>query len=74
MNDAWDYGVTIGLTILIYIGWFALRIALGICIAFVLCTVCDWFDLDVDHTLLNTIVIGLAGISILFPTGKKEDD
>lgn len=73
MNDALEYGCMLGLTFLIYIGWFALRVLIGICIAFVLCKVCDWANLDVDATMLWTIVIALAGASILFPSGESKE-
>lgn len=73
MNDAMEYGCALGLTLLVYAGWFALRVAISICMAFVLCTVCDWLDLDVDQIILRTVVIALGGVSILFPTGKNKD-
>lgn len=73
MNDALEYGCMLGLTLLIYIGWFALRVFIGICIAFVLSMVCDWANLDVDPTMLWTIVIALAGASILFPSGEGKE-
>lgn len=73
MSDAMDYGCMLGLTLLIYMGWFAIRVLIGICIAFILCTVCDWTNLDVDQTLLRTIVIALAGVSVLFPSKKDKN-
>ena len=73
VNDAMEYGCMLGLTFLIYIGGFALRVFIGICIAFVLCMVCDWANLDVDPTMLWTIVIALAGVSILFPSREGKE-
>lgn len=73
MNDAMEYGCALGLTLLVYIGWFALRVLISICMAFVLCAVCDWLALDVDKIILRTVIIALGSVSILFPTGKSKD-
>lgn len=73
MSDVLDFGCAIMLVVLIYIGWFALRVAIGVLIAFVLIKLCGWIDLSIDETMMNTVVIGLAGVSMLFPTSKEKD-
>lgn len=51
---------------------FLLRIFAGILIAGLLTWLCGVLDIAVDEVILNTVVIGVAAVSVLFPTARND--
>lgn len=69
----WDTVLAILLSVGFLIVGFLLRIFAGIFIAGLLTWLCGVLDIAVDEVILNTVVIGVATVSVLFPTAKKND-
>lgn len=69
----WEMVLAVLLSAGLLIVGFLLRIFAGILIAGLLIWLCGVLGIAVDEVILNTVVIGVAAVSVLFPTSKRDD-
>lgn len=69
----WDEVLEVLLSAGLLIVGFLLRILAGILIAWLLPRICGVLDIAVDEVILNTVVISVVTVSVLFPAAKTND-
>ena len=68
-----EFVIYAGEAIVLFLFSLVLRVIVGIGLMILAIAICDLLCIDVDVVMLRTIIIGLAIVSVLFPTSHTKD-